>query len=263
MAQVLQTCVNDEILVDATWALSYCSDGGHRTVPHIMQTGITGKIIELMAHQNSTIAIPALRACGNFVTGSDDQTETVIHAGVLPVLDGLMSHAENMIRKEAVWTLSNICAGNESQVKLIIELGIIDKLVQMTFSDVLDVQRESVWSLSNCTALKQPDIIRVLVEKDIIKAMSTWLEKNDSKTLVVILEGLTNILHVGKSTFGHSVFQDKVEECGALDSLENLQEYPNQHVYELAIGILETYFQLEEIDLSSNLNKDYAALNFS
>jgi importin subunit alpha-1 len=117
-----------------------------------------------------------------------------------------MSHAENMIRKEAVWTLSNICAGNESQVKLIIELGIIDKLVQMTFSDVLDVQRESVWSLSNCTALKQPDIIRVLVEKDIIKAMSTWLEKNDSKTLVVILEGLTNILHVGKSTFGHSVF---------------------------------------------------------
>ena len=32
--------------------------------------------------------------------------------------------------------------------------------------------------------------------------------------------------------------------------IESLQEYPNQHVYEIAIQILENYFELEEINLN-------------
>ena len=208
MARVLETCKMNEILIDACWSLSYCSDAGPRTVPHIMQTGVTQNIIHLMGHENGAIAIPALRTCGNFVTGSDEQTDVVIKCGVLPILDLLLNHNEQMIRKEAVWTLSNICAGSAEQVKEIIQLGMVDKLVAMVHNDVLEVQREAIWSLSNCTALKVPDIIRVLVERDIIRALCSWLSKNDSKTLVVILEGLTNILYVGKTAFNNSDFSD-------------------------------------------------------
>jgi len=30
-----------------------------------------------------------------------------------------------------------------------------------------------------------------------------------------------------------------------------LQEYPNNHVYELALELLENYFELEDIDLNT------------
>ena len=60
--------------------------------------------------------------------------------------------------------------------------------------------------------------------------------------MVVILEGMINMLEVGTKKLNTEELQDKIEECGGLDKIEALQEYPNQHVYELSIKILETYF---------------------
>lgn len=260
-AQILAECTMDEILTDAMWCLSYISDAGQRTVVPIMESGITPRVIELITHENSSISIPALRAIGNFVTGPDEQTNQVLRDGGLAALETTLDHPEQMMRKEVVWTISNICAGSETQVKSIIDLGIVDKLVQMAFGDVIEVQKEAVWALSNCTALKLGDVARVLVEKDVIRALASWLTKTDSKTLIVILEGLTNILYVGKSVLNTEEFSLKVEECGALDHLENLQEYPNQHVYELTVALLENYFQLEEVDLGNS--EQIGALNFT
>jgi hypothetical protein len=36
-----------------------------------------------------------------------------------------------------------------------------------------------------------------------------------------------NILYVGKCLINTDIFSIKLEECGALDMLEDLQEYPN------------------------------------
>lgn len=96
-----------------------------------------------------------------------------------------------------------MCAGSENQVKQIIEQGIIDKLIHLATTDALEVQREAIWALSNSTANKRPEIIKVLVEKGIIQVMCTWLDKNDTKSIIIILEGLRNILAVGKHFFNN------------------------------------------------------------
>ena len=113
IADVLNNTM-DEILTDACWCISYISDGGARTIPRIMESGVTERLVQLMAHPNSGVAIPSLRSIGNFVTGADEQTDVVLNNGVLQVLDSLLEHQEQMIRKETVWTISNICAGNSS-----------------------------------------------------------------------------------------------------------------------------------------------------
>lgn len=262
--RVVETYTEESILVDAMWTISYISDGGAATVPHILETGCIDTIIRGLFHDSSSVQIPTLRTCGNFVTGSDEQTDVVLGAGLVEAIKFLMDHSEQMIRKEAMWTLSNICAGNENHVMGLIQEGVVDKLVEKTFDDAVEVQREAVWSLSNCTATKKADVIRMLVEKDCIRAMCSWLNKQDSKTLIVILEGLLNILWVGKTLLNHSLFADKLEECGALDLLEDLQSYPNQHVYELAIKLLETYFIIEDVDLSGETpDNGQTALNFA
>lgn len=81
--------------------------------------------------------------------------------------------------------------------------------------------------------------------------MCSWLDKNDTKSLIIILEGLRNVLSVGKNFFDNQ-FVRNVDECGGLDKLESLQEYPNHHVYEIALELLENYFELEEINLNAD-----------
>lgn len=73
ISKVLEQTTLEETMLDASWCLSYISDAGQSTIPVIMETGITPKIINLtMNGVNSSLCIPSLRTIGNFVTGSDE-----------------------------------------------------------------------------------------------------------------------------------------------------------------------------------------------
>ena len=196
--QILNTCQMTEVLTDTLWAISYITDIGKDIIPFVIETGVTERVVSLMQHDSVGTAIPALRTIGNFVTGTDEETDFVVKQGALEKLAILMNHQDQLVRKETCWTISNLCASSFQHIKQIIELGIIDKLIELSQTDSIDVQRECIWSLSNATALRNVDIQRVLVEKGIIQCLSTWLKKNDSKSLVVILEALVNILIVGQ-----------------------------------------------------------------
>lgn len=74
---------------------------------------------------------PALRAIGNIVTGTDEQTQAVLDAGALSMFPQLLRHKKPNIQKEAAWTLSNITAGKDSQIQEVINAGLIPYLVDM------------------------------------------------------------------------------------------------------------------------------------
>lgn len=217
ICNALKTNTRKEILTDAMWGISYISDAGEKATIKILECGALEAIVDLLASPHSNIVLPAVRALGNFVTGEDTETQTVIESGVLTHLQGLLDHEDPAIRKESCWTLSNICAGTTGQVSLIIESGIFDKFVSLANEDIYEIQREAGWCISNTTALKHPEIIKVAVEKQGLQAMCSILkQKVDVKTAVVLLEGIKNILEVGKEHFldnnGENQFTVIVEE---------------------------------------------------
>ena len=59
------------------------------------------------------VTFDALRTIGNIVTGSDEQTQSVIDANALPIFHALLAHTKIGVQKEAAWTLSNITAGTQ------------------------------------------------------------------------------------------------------------------------------------------------------
>lgn len=72
---------------------------------------------------------PSLRAIGNIVTGTDEQTQIVIDSGALAVFPALLTHPKNNIQKEAAWTMSNITAGRQDQIQKVMEHGLLPYLV--------------------------------------------------------------------------------------------------------------------------------------
>lgn len=83
----------------------------------ITGTGVASKVIELLSASTTTIQTPALRVCGNIVTGSDKITQTMLDMKVLPQFAALLQSNRKGLRKEAAWAISNITAGNREQTQ--------------------------------------------------------------------------------------------------------------------------------------------------
>jgi HEAT repeat protein len=237
-----------EILTDACWALSYLSDGPNERIQAVIESGVCRRLVELLLHSSFLVQQSALRAVGNIVTGDDYQTLVMINACVLPCLLALLHSPKNAIRKEACWTISSITAGNRAQIQAVIDNQIIQPLI-ILLSDT-SVNKEAAWALSNASSGGSADQIGYLVQNGIIKPMCELFNSApDSRLILVALECIENILKagdVGAKDTGVNEYASRVEECGGLDKLEQLQNHEHNEINEKAVRILENYFSAEE-----------------
>jgi importin subunit alpha-1 len=140
--------LDDEVLTDACWALSYMSDETGPQNPKIeavIQCGVARRLVELLMHQSLHVKTAALRTVGNIVTGDDVQTQVILNCSALPCLLALLVNPKNVIRKETCWAISNITAGNSEHIQAVINANIIPELIRTLTNDEFDIQKEAVW----------------------------------------------------------------------------------------------------------------------
>jgi hypothetical protein len=247
--------LDDEVLIDACWAISYLSDGPNEKIQAVIEAGIPRRLVELLMHASTSVQTPALRSVGNIVTGDDVQTQVIINCGALPALLSLLSSTKDGIRKEACWTISNITAGNSSQIQSVIDAGIIPPLVHLLANGDFKTRKEACWAISNATSggLQKPDQIRYLVTQGCIKPLCDLLACPDNKIIQVALDGLENILRVGEMdkeagqgdahVNRYALF---IEEAGGMEKIHDCQNNANEEIYMKAYNIIEKYFSDED-----------------
>ncbi|KAK9460394.1 armadillo-type protein [Lipomyces oligophaga] len=244
--------LDDEVLIDACWAISYLSDGSNDKIQAVIEVGIPRRLVELLLHPNTAVQTPALRSVGNIVTGDDVQTQVVINTGALNNLLALLSSPKEPIRKEACWTISNITAGNSTQIDAVIAANLVPPLIDLLAHADFKTRKEACWAISNATSggLYKPDQIRYLVSQGCIKPLCDLLTCLDNKIIQVALDGLENILKVGEqdkeSSGGYNAYAVYIEEAGGMEKIHALQQNENEEIYMKAYNIIDKYFGDED-----------------
>jgi importin subunit alpha-1 len=245
-----------DILTDVCWTLSYISDGSSDIIQAIINSGFLTRITELLVHTDTRVQAPALRTLGNIVTGDDSQTQAVINCSALPCLLVLLNSNKKSIKREACWTISNITAGNVSQIQAIIDAQIFPVVVNLLDSSDSDIKKEAAWVISNATTGGKKEQIDYLIRLNSVPSLIKLLDSTDVRIIKVILEGIENILKIGeqsKASYRNNPYISIIEQADGLGKIENLQQHPNDEIYENAIKILERYFGAEEDILTEDI----------
>jgi importin subunit alpha-6/7 len=256
--------LDDEVLIDACWAISYLSDGSNDKIQSVIESGVCRRLVDLLMHNSTSVQTPALRSVGNIVTGDDLQTQVVIASGALPALLSLLSSPKEGIRKEACWTISNITAGSPHQIQAVIDANIIPPLINILQNADFKTKKEACWAISNATSggLQEPAQIRYLVSQGCIKPLCDLLTMMDNKIIQVALDGLDNILKIGEmdkqaagpgATNQYALF---VEEAMGMVTIHNLQQHDNLEIYKKAFNIMEKYFPDDE-EVDAGISADH------
>ncbi|XP_046849167.1 importin subunit alpha-1-like [Xenia sp. Carnegie-2017] len=239
-----------EVMADACWALSYLTDGPNEKIQAVINANVLPRLVSLLGAGQLNIVTPALRAVGNVVTGNDSQTQHVLDLKALDYFEALLTHKKNTLVKEAAWALSNITAGNERQIQAVIDAGLLPVVLHVMDVGDYKSQKEAVWVITNYTSGSNLDQIEYLVNAcGAIPFLCKLLTVKEPKVVLVLLDAFNHILN--KSDYMSSL-EDvslKIEECGGLDKLEELQQHENEQVFQMAQNLIDKYFQLEEEDL--------------
>lgn len=192
----------------------------------------------------NVIIVPALRSVGNIVTGSDAQTDAALKAGVLDHMKKLLNNPRTNIVKEAAWTVSNITAGNAQQIQAVIDAGIFEDICKVMMQGDFRAQKEAAWVVTNTSSSGTAMQIQHLIHRvGILKPFCDLLDSKDARTVLVVLNGLKNLFQLAEKTDQLDNFAFAIEENGALDLLEKLQQHENEEIYGHALWIIEKYFQ--------------------
>lgn len=188
-----------------------------------------------------------MRILGNFVAGNAAQTQTVVDSGCLQYLKKTIYHEKRSIRKETCWIISNIAAGTQQQIEALIINDFTPILDDVIKNDEPEIQKEAIWAACNLTSTENKTLMEYIIKQGILDLILSCLKLKDAKFIAVSLEALSNLLNFGKlySESGINPVAQKIEELGMSDVLVNLQLHPVEIVYEKALKLLETFFDVE------------------
>ena len=150
---------DERVVANACWVLRYLSDGANYKIQAVMDTAITPRLVDLMTPKRQgeggsdsvsggigSATLPALYAIGNFVSGTEKQTQVVLGFDTLPSLLALYDYFDTSpgasgagvdadtafaVKKRIVWTLSNIAGGTVAQAQAVIDAGCFQKIMQV------------------------------------------------------------------------------------------------------------------------------------
>lgn len=256
---------DSEVVVDVLWAVTYFTDSGEDRISHILTTDIVPKVIAYLSCQDPTKQMPALRAVGNILTGSNEQTQAVLDMGALQPLFNLVGSSKRTLRKEACWAISNIAAGTPEQIQMLLTNEGMKTLFTILVGNTMqgqaqqpqaqqqpegnfELRKEIAWIFANISSCCSEQQLKSIDPKILTAALCANLKIKEAKLVALSLLGIKRILDLFNDENNENVVADYIDEIGGVDVIEELQSHQKYEVYQTACDIITQYFCLEDED---------------
>ena len=244
---------DEEVLQDSAWALSsLCDVKDPQQIPAIQASGSLELLVDLLSHESGHVVHPAIHAIGNVLI-RDQYDEHVIqyliNLGLLRILCPLITSENATIKREALRTISGMTSGSKEHIEAVISHDLFQPLINILKTEKYEISKEALQAICNAMTGGSEQQIAFLVHQGVLPALCQFLKNvNNKKILMVALEGMENVLKVGKAKAAHhqserNQFAEYVEESGGVDYLEQLQSnnlLPDE-INEKAAGLIKEY----------------------
>ncbi|KAM7541731.1 hypothetical protein Aperf_G00000006345 [Anoplocephala perfoliata] len=231
-----------DVIIDTAWAISYITDCGDAYAEDIINGGCVPALINCLDSNIPRLVSPALRSLGNLILGTDEQTQRVLDLGLLDHASSILSKGKSSLIKELCWLISNVTAGTVNQIQMVIDSGLVPELLRWVREGDFRTQREACWAISNIAIGGNPEQQAMLLNLGIFGSLSEMLKVSDAKVLALILEVIRRLFETAEQHGQLEMCCVALEESGALNHLEALQEHENDEIYRAAYDFISKYF---------------------
>ena len=99
----------------------------------------------------------------------------------------------------------------------------------------LATRREAAWCINNLSLSGKREQVAYALQQGVLQPFCNLLTIEDAQILVVVLDGISNILKMASNSEEDiDILTTQIEECGGLDK-----------IYKLAFDIIDRYFAEE------------------
>lgn len=114
--------------------------------------------------------------------------------------------------------------------------------LQYYFQGDIKAQKEAAWAVTNLTSGGTIQQLAELVRANVLPALCNLLNVKEWGTIIVVLDGLNNILTAAEKSRQLEQVAIMIEEAGGLDKLEALQQHENERIYQKSMTMIDTFF---------------------
>jgi hypothetical protein len=216
-----------ELVVDALWTLSFLSDGpNHRQTILVAVPGLVKSVIHWLGAEE-VLLVPALRACGNLLSGDNQAADALIEENVIQGIVPLLTHRKNGICKEACWSLSNIFGGTTTQINKCLVAGALVPLLNIIRSEhsPYDLRKEAQWCIANMLTGCAPEDFQLIFDKPhLLHILKDIIAHRDADLPTYGITGALRLCAWSEKTMGA---WDEANPF--IDAISNLHEIIENH----------------------------------
>ncbi|EEC02420.1 karyopherin (importin) alpha, putative [Ixodes scapularis] len=247
----IKPCMPLTFLRNVTWVIVNLCRNKDPPPPLDTIKEILPSLCLLIHHTDNNTA--ALRAVGNIVTGTDEQTQVVLNCDALTHFPALLTHPKEKINKTAALrAVGNIVTGTDEQTQVVLNCDALTHFPALLTHPKEKINKEAVWFLSNITAGNHQQV-QAVIDAALIPMIIHHLSKGEFQTQKEAAWAISNLTISGtKAQVSYLVEQGVVAPlCNlltvrdpqvvqvVLDGLNNILKIAGTQFYSIASSIEE------------------------
>ncbi|XP_063933565.1 importin subunit alpha-7-like [Zophobas morio] len=211
-----------EILTDTCWSLqNLCFVSGGSCSDSLSQSGILGRLVDLVSSEEMSIKMPALRTLGIFICHNPWHIQIVLNCGILSAIRDLLKHNNESLVMDTCWVVSLLSEGSCYQIQFVIKTNIPQQLTCLMKSESRGIREEAAWAVCNLlTCGTQEQTVAVLNLNCTSDLCAVLVSELDIDFLRVALSALERALRVSINFCSDCEF---CQGCSSCERLKNLR----------------------------------------